>query len=90
MNITLAQVEAALNQGLTLISQLAPLASLGGPAAGAIGVTVGAIAGAAEKIVAQVENDATVIAGGDPTAIRALQAQIQAENDKLAAQVDAS
>ncbi len=88
--ITLAQVEAALTQGLTLISQLAPLAALGGPAAGAIGVTVGAIAGAAAKIVTQVENDATIIAGGDLTQIKALQAQIQAQNDQLATQIDAS
>ena len=41
MTITLAQVESAAEEALSLVSQFAPLAALGGPAAGAIGVLVG-------------------------------------------------
>lgn len=89
--MNLSDVEAALQQGLQYIQALAPLAgSLGGPAGVAIGETVSKVAGTAATILAAVEADGTIIASGDPTRIRALQQAIQAENDTLAAQVDAS
>lgn len=89
--MTLAEIEAALEKGLEFIQQLAPLAgSLGGPAGVAIGNTVSTVAGAASDILLQVEGDAVIIAGGDLTKIRALQAQLQAANAGLAGQVDAS
>jgi hypothetical protein len=90
MAITLGQVEAALEQALTLVSELAPLAALGGPAAGAIGAVVGKIAETADTLVTAVGNDASIIAGGDITKITALQAQLQAQNATLAAQIAAS
>lgn len=87
---TLAQIEDGLAKGLALVSALAPLAGLAGPAGVAAGAAIGAVADAAAKIVKAVESDATIIAGGDPTTIRALQAQIQAQNDQLSSEVDAS
>lgn len=90
MSITLAQVESALESGLDLVSELAPLAALGGPAAASIGATVGQIAGAAAAIVTAVSNDETIIAGGDVSSIQALQAQLEAANTELAAQIAAS
>jgi hypothetical protein len=87
MAINLAQVENALETGLVLVQKLAPLAALGGPAAGAIGEVVSKLAGAAAQIVPAVENDATIIAGGDPAQIRALQAQLQQQNVALAQQI---
>ncbi len=90
MTVTLAQVEAALEQGLSLVSQLAPLAALGGPAAGAIGVLVGHIASTADTIITQISSDAAIIAGGNLTQITALQVKLQAANADLAAQIAAS
>jgi hypothetical protein len=90
MTITLASVEAALEEGLSFVSKLAPLASLGGPAAGAIGAVVGQIAATASTLLTAVENDAAIIAGGDLAKIRTLQASLQAQNATLSAQIAAS
>lgn len=88
--MTLAEVEAALEQGLTFVQLLSPIAALGGPAAGSVGTIVGNIAGLAATLLPQIENDATIIASGDTTKIKALQVQLQAQNAILAAQIDAS
>lgn len=89
--MTLAEIEEALEKGLEYVQALAPIAgALGGPAGVAIGETVAKVAGAASAILTAVENDAVIIASGDPTRIRALQQALQAENDTLAAQIDAS
>ena len=88
--ITLAQVESALEVGLSLVSKLAPLAALGGPAAGAIGLVVGNVASMADALITQVTSDAGIIAGGDLSKIQALQVQLQAQNTALAAQIAAS
>jgi hypothetical protein len=88
--ITLAQVESALGSALSLVQEFAPLAALGGPAAGAIGTLVGDLAGAASAIVAQVTSDESIIASGDVTTITALQQQLEAQNTALQAQIAAS
>ena len=90
MAITLAQIESAAEQALALISEFAPLASLGGPAAGAIGTAVGQIASTVDTIVTQIAGDAAIIQGGNLTAITALQAKLQAANATLAAEIAAS
>lgn len=90
MTINLPQIEAAAEQALALVSQLAPLAMLGGPAAGAIGVLVGQVASTVDTIITQVSGDAAIIAGGDLAKIQALQVQLQAANANLAAQIAAS
>ena len=91
MQITLSEIEAALEQGLGYVQALAPLAgSLGGPAGIAIGNAVSQAAGVASAILTQVEGDATIIASGDLTKIRALEVSLQAENAALIAQVAAS
>ena len=90
MTITLAQVEGVLKSALGVVQELAPLAALGGPAAGAIGLVVGNIASAADAIVTQVTSDASIIAGGNVATITALQAQLEAENTALAAKIAAS
>lgn len=90
MTITLAQVESAAEEALSLVSQFAPLAALGGPAAGAIGVLVGQAASTVDALVTQISGDAAIIGSGNLTAITALQAQLQAQNAALAAQVAAS
>jgi hypothetical protein len=88
--ITLASVEAALEQGLKLVGQLAPLAGIGGPAAGAIGTLVGELATWASATVTQVTSDAAIIGSGDVTKITALEQQLQAANAALNAQIAAS
>lgn len=90
MSITLEGVESALEAGLALVGKLAPLASLGGPTAGAIGSLVGELATWADATVQQVTNDAAIIGSGDVTKIQALQAQLQAQNAALNAQIAAS
>ena len=90
MDINLGQIENALEKGLELVQQLAPLAALGGPAAAAIGTTVSSVAATAQAVVQAVEADATIIASGDTARIKALQTQLQAENDALDSQLDAS
>lgn len=90
MTINLPQIEAAAEQALGLVSQLAPLAMLGGPAAGAIGALVGQVASTVDTIITQVSGDAAIIAGGDLAKIQALQVQLQAANANLAAQIAAS
>lgn len=88
--MNLADIEAALETGLSYVQKLAPLAALGGPAAAAIGGTVATIAETASTVLAQVEGDAAIIASGDLTRIRELEKALQADNDALAAQIDAS
>lgn len=83
---TLQGFESVLEDGLALTQKLAPLAALGGPAAGAIGQ----LAGLAGKVLPQIEADAAILGSGDLTKIKALQTQLQAENAALAAQIDAS
>lgn len=88
--ITLTQIETALEDGLAFVQKFAPLAALGGPAAGAIGNAIGEIAGAAAAILPQVQGDAAIIGSGDVAKITALQGQLQAANASLAAQIAAS
>jgi hypothetical protein len=90
MTITISQVESALESALSLVAEFAPLAALGGPAAGAIGTLVGNLAGAAEAIVTQVTSDEAIIASGDVTTITALQSQLEAQNAALQAQIAGS
>jgi hypothetical protein len=90
MAVTLTEVETALETGLSLVSTLAPLAALGGLAAGSIGVTVGQVASLADTLVTQISGDAAIIAGGNLTAITTLQAKLQAANATLGAQIAAS
>lgn len=90
MTVTLADVESVLEKGLALVSELAPLAALGGPTAGAIGALVGQVASTADTLVTQVSGDAAIIASGDLTNIQTLQARLQAQNTALAVQIAAS
>ncbi|HEY5411106.1 MAG TPA: hypothetical protein VIJ94_10315 [Caulobacteraceae bacterium] len=90
MGLNLQQIESALETGLKYVQEIAPLAALGGPAAAAIGATVAQVAGMATEVLTAVENDAAIIASGDLTKIRALEASLQAENKQLAAQIAAS
>lgn len=86
----ISQIEDFLDRGLKIVEQVAPLASLGGPAAGAWGQVVANVAGTADNLLSGIEADATIIASGDTTKIKALQQSLQAENAKLNAQVLAS
>lgn len=89
--MTLAEAEAALETGLAYIQALAPLAgSLSGPTGAAIARTVTEVASTASAVLAEVEADAAIIAGGDLTKIRALEADLQTENVQLGAKVDES
>lgn len=89
--MTLAEAEAALETGLAYIQALAPLAgSLGGPTGAAIARTVTEVASTASAVLAEVEADAAIIAGGDLTKIRSLEADLQTENVQLGAKVDES
>lgn len=89
--MTLDDIEAFMAKGLDYVQALAPLAgALAGPAGIAIGETISKVAATASAVLTAVEADASIIASGDPTRIRDLQAQIQAENDTLAGQIDAS
>lgn len=89
--MTLAEIENALTTGLTYVQALAPLAgALGGPAGAAAATIVETIATETANIVGQVEGDAEIIASGDLTRIRALQAELQSQNAALAAQIAAS
>jgi hypothetical protein len=90
MALDLTGFEAILEKGLEIAQEAAPFAALGGPAAAAIGETIGSLAGLAEKVLPQLEADATIIASGDTTKIKALQAQLQAENASFAQQIAAS
>lgn len=90
MGISLADLENALETGLELASKLAPLASVGGPAAGAAGSLLGALAGWAATAVQEATSDEAIIAGGDVTKITALRDQLQAQNASLTAQIEAS
>lgn len=83
-------ISTVLQNGLSLLKQLEPLAVLGGPqimAAAKIAATLGEIGqNALEKI-----SDGTVVAtSDDKEQIEALLADIQAENDTLAERVAAS
>lgn len=86
----LTEIEEAVAQGLNLVAKLAPLAALGGPAAAAIGATVGSVATTASELLAAVEGDAEIIASGDLTKIREMVAVIQAENKQLVGRMAAS
>ena len=88
---TLAEIESILEDGLSLAQKLAPIVGPAfGPAGAAAGALIGQLAGFADTVVPQIQNDATIIASGDPTKLLALQAQLQAENAALNAQVAAS
>jgi hypothetical protein len=90
VKFTLADIEAALEKGLELAVKLAPLAGLGGPAAAAIGTTIGNLAATADEILKSIEGDAAIIASGDLTKIRALQKDLQAQNKALNAEIEDS
>jgi multidrug efflux pump subunit AcrA (membrane-fusion protein) len=90
LKFDLASIEEALEKGLEYVQALAPLAGVFGPAAGAIGQTVSTIAAGAKAVLDEIEADVEVIASGDLDRIRALQAQLQAENAALGAQIAAS
>lgn len=88
--MTLDQAEAALETALVLTQKLAPLASVFGPAGAAAGATIASIAQLGATVLAEVSSDATIIASGDLTRIRALQASLQTENAALAQEIAAS
>jgi hypothetical protein len=90
MAVTLAEAETVLEEALSLAAKLAPLAGLGGPVPGAIGLVVGNLASMGATLIAQITSDASIIGSGDLTRINALQAQLQAQNTTLAAQIAAS
>ena len=90
MAITLAQIESAGEEALSLASEFAPLAELGGPAAGAIGILIGQAATTLDTIVTQASGDAAIIGSGNLTAVTALQTKLQAANAQLAAQIASS
>jgi hypothetical protein len=86
----LPALESFAEQALALVAKAAPLATIGGPEAGAIGGMVGQVAETLDLLITNASGDAAIIAGGDLTKIRALQAQLQAENAELASQIAAS
>lgn len=82
---TLAQIEAGAQAALNLAAAFAPLASLAGPTGAAVGSAVVVAADAVNSVIAQVEGDAAIIAGGDLTAIKALQTQLAAQRHQFVA-----
>lgn len=85
--INFAAIRAALTQGLALVRALEPVASAGGPAAAQTAAIVGALAETAQNALARIDDAAVVVAAEDETAIRAILADLQAENDRLAAAI---
>lgn len=83
-------VAAALQTGLGLVEQLAPLAALGGPQAGAIGALAASTAGVAESLLAHATEAQTVIESTDLAQIQTITAALQARNNVAAAQIAAS
>lgn len=86
----LPALESFAEQALALVAKAAPLASIGGPEAGAIGLLVGQAASTLDLLVTNASGDAAIIASGDLTKIRALQAELQIQNAELASQIVAS
>lgn len=89
--MNLADLESFADSVLKAIKTAAPvIGSVTGPTGAAIGAAVGQVAGALDTALTEATTDAEIIASGDVGRITALQAQLQAENADLAAQVAAS
>lgn len=88
--MTLAEIEAAIETALATAEKLAPLGAVFGPVGAAAGAAIAGLAALGEKLLAEIAPEAEIIASGDLTRIRALQASLQAQNAVLAGQVAAS
>lgn len=86
----LSKVIGALEGIAALVVQVAPLGGVAGPQGALIGKLVGAGAQFAEEALKHAQDASTVASASDLATIEALTATIQAENDGLAAQIDAS
>jgi hypothetical protein len=90
MNIDWATIASELEQGLGLLSQIAPAAAIGGPAAAAIGLLVGKAAGFASTALQAATGAEAVISATDLASIQKSADALQALNDQLAATIAAS
>lgn len=86
----ISKIAAALKKGLETMEALAPLAVLGGPAAAGIGSIAATLADIGQNVLDKIEDGAVVASSDDKEQVKALLAQIQAENDTLAARIRSS
>ena len=83
------KIIAVLEKAAEFVQEAAPLAAGLGPQSAIIGKLAGTAAQFSSEALAHANDAATVISATDLAIIQALAATIQAENDKLAAQIDA-
>lgn len=81
------QISNALRQGLATVQALAPLAALGGPTvAGAVSIAA-TLAEIGQNVLEKIEDGQIVATSQDKDQIKAILAEIQAQNDALAARI---
>ena len=85
-----SKIIAAAEKVVGVVEQLAPLAAVAGPEGAIIGKLVGVGAQAANDALANAQDEAAVISATDLASVRTIQTRIQAVNDALGAQIDAS
>lgn len=83
----IGKLTGALQSGLALVKELAPLAALGGPGVAGVASIAATLAEIGENILDKANDGAIVATSDDKARVQALLAQIQAENDALAARV---
>lgn len=79
----------ALQQGLTTVQAFTPFLALGGPAAAGVGKIAASVAEVAQSVLENVESGLIVATSDDADAIKAILADVQAENDRLASRIAA-
>ncbi len=77
----------AMQQGLTTVQAFAPFLALGGPAAAGVGKIAESVATVGQAVLENIEAGLIVATSDDEAAIKAILADVQAENDKLAARI---
>lgn len=87
MNI--ASTINAMQQGLTTVQAFAPFLALGGPAAAGVGKIAESVAEIGQAVLENIEAGLIVATSDDADAIKAILADVQAENDRLAARIAA-
>lgn len=81
---------AAAEKVAGVVEELAPLGAVAGPEGAVIGKLVGGVAQAASDALANATDEAAVISAKDLASVQAIQAKIEAANDLLGQQIDAS
>lgn len=87
MNINWDAVKAGLEDGLSLVAKIAPLAAAAGPVGVTAGEIIGKVASFAAQALETAQNENTVLNSNDLATIEAAQKTLQAANDVLAQQI---